>query len=78
MGARIALYTDRAKIQADNVGHQLLSKMGWKEGEVLGSSRTGIATAGNVKKDALGVGAHAPGKVCAEDDISKVSAATVR
>lgn len=23
---------DRAKIQADNVGHRLLSKMGWKEG----------------------------------------------
>lgn len=27
---------DRAKIQADNVGHRLLSKMGWKEGAVLG------------------------------------------
>lgn len=24
---------DRAKIQADNVGHRLLSKMGWKEGK---------------------------------------------
>lgn len=23
---------ERAKIQADNVGHKLLSKMGWKEG----------------------------------------------
>lgn len=23
---------ERAKIQADNVGHRLLSKMGWKEG----------------------------------------------
>lgn len=23
---------DRAKIQADNIGHKLLSKMGWKEG----------------------------------------------
>lgn len=23
---------DKAKIQADNVGHRLLSKMGWKEG----------------------------------------------
>lgn len=23
---------DKAKIQADNVGHKLLSKMGWKEG----------------------------------------------
>lgn len=26
---------DRAKIQADNVGHRLLSKMGWKEGILL-------------------------------------------
>ena len=26
---------DRAKIQADNVGHKLLSKMGWKEGKSL-------------------------------------------
>ena len=25
---------ERAKIQADNVGHKLLSKMGWKEGAV--------------------------------------------
>lgn len=23
---------ERARIQADNVGHKLLSKMGWKEG----------------------------------------------
>ncbi|KAL0346560.1 UNVERIFIED_CONTAM: SURP and G-patch domain-containing protein 1-like protein [Sesamum calycinum] len=35
---------DKAKIQADNVGHRLLSKMGWKEGEGLGTSRSGIAT----------------------------------
>ena len=25
---------ERSKIQADNVGHKLLSKMGWKEGSV--------------------------------------------
>lgn len=25
---------ERSKIQADNVGHKLLSKMGWKEGHV--------------------------------------------
>lgn len=24
---------ERTKIQADNVGHRLLSKMGWKEGK---------------------------------------------
>ncbi|KAL2939156.1 SURP and G-patch domain-containing protein 1-like protein [Bienertia sinuspersici] len=99
---------DRAKIQADNVGHKLLSKMGWKEGliptcsyayeilreqlshnglflymlllqtypsllgEGLGSSRKGIAdpiSAGNVKKDHLGVGAQQPGEVTPDDDI---------
>lgn len=26
---------ERAKIQPDNMGHRLLSKMGWKEGVVL-------------------------------------------
>lgn len=26
---------ERSKIQADNVGHKLLSKMGWKEGIYL-------------------------------------------
>ena len=63
---------DKAKIQADNVGHKLLSKMGWKEGEGLGSSRKGIADpirAGDVKKDHLGVGAQQPGEVTPEDDI---------
>lgn len=24
---------DKARIQADNIGHKLLSKMGWKEGK---------------------------------------------
>uniref|UniRef100_A0A7N0UCQ5 SURP and G-patch domain-containing protein 1-like protein n=1 Tax=Kalanchoe fedtschenkoi TaxID=63787 RepID=A0A7N0UCQ5_KALFE len=63
---------ERAKIQADNVGHKLLSKMGWREGEGLGSSRNGIADpimAGNVKKDNLGVGASQPGEVTPDDDI---------
>ncbi|KAJ0095981.1 hypothetical protein Patl1_17240 [Pistacia atlantica] len=63
---------DRAKIQADNIGHKLLSKMGWKEGEGLGSSRSGIADpimAGDVKTNHLGVGAHNPGEVTPEDDI---------
>ncbi|KAL8150221.1 hypothetical protein V2J09_020029 [Rumex salicifolius] len=63
---------ERAKIQADNVGHKLLSKMGWKEGEGLGSSRKGIADpimAGDIKDNNLGVGAHKPGEVLPEDDI---------
>ncbi|CDY23188.1 BnaA04g05710D [Brassica napus] len=33
---------EKAKIQADIVGHKLLSKMGWKEGEGIGSSRKGM------------------------------------
>ena len=27
------------QIQADNIGHKLLSKMGWKEGEGIGASK---------------------------------------
>ncbi|XP_010426812.1 PREDICTED: SURP and G-patch domain-containing protein 1-like protein [Camelina sativa] len=63
---------EKAKIQADNVGHKLLSKMGWKEGEGIGSSRKGMADpimAGDVKTNNLGVGASAPGEVMPEDDI---------
>ncbi|OMO69807.1 SWAP/Surp [Corchorus capsularis] len=63
---------EKAKIQSDNVGHKLLSKMGWKEGEGLGSSKNGISDpimAGDVKMNNLGVGAHHPGEVTAEDDI---------
>ncbi|KAF7824518.1 SURP and G-patch domain-containing protein 1-like protein isoform X1 [Senna tora] len=63
---------ERAKIQADNVGHRLLSKMGWKEGEGLGSSGNGISDpimAGNVKMNNLGVGANNPGEVTPDDDI---------
>lgn len=62
----------KAKIQADNIGHKLLSKMGWKEGEGLGSSKSGIADpimAGNVKSNNLGVGAQQPGEVTPDDDI---------
>lgn len=63
---------EKAKIQSDNVGHRLLSKMGWKEGEGLGSGKTGRADpiqAGNVKTNNLGVGAEHPGEVSSEDDI---------
>lgn len=63
---------ERSKIQADNIGHKLLAKMGWKEGEGLGSSRSGIAdpiVAGEVKSNNLGVGAHNPGEVTPDDDI---------
>lgn len=63
---------DRAKIQADNIGHKLLSKMGWREGEGLGSGKSGRADpvmAGGVKLDNLGVGATRPDEVTPGDDI---------
>ncbi|XP_022756756.1 SURP and G-patch domain-containing protein 1-like protein isoform X2 [Durio zibethinus] len=63
---------EKAKIQSDNVGHKLLSKMGWKEGEGLGSFKNGISDpimAGDVKMNNLGVGAHHPGEVTPDDDI---------
>jgi splicing factor 4 len=63
---------EKAKIQADNIGHKLLSKMGWREGEGLGSERSGRADpvmAGDIKQDHLGVGAVQPGVVSSEDDI---------
>lgn len=63
---------ERAKIQADNIGHKLLSKMGWKDGEGLGSDKSGRAEpvmAGNVKSNNLGIGAQQPGEVAPEDDI---------
>ncbi|KAG6514666.1 hypothetical protein ZIOFF_025035 [Zingiber officinale] len=63
---------EKAKIQADNIGHRLLSRMGWKEGEGLGSDKRGRSEpvmAGEVKKDHLGVGAERPGEVNPEDDI---------
>ncbi|XP_020598882.1 SURP and G-patch domain-containing protein 1-like protein isoform X2 [Phalaenopsis equestris] len=62
----------KSRIQSDNVGHKLLSKMGWKEGEGLGSAKAGRADpvmAGSVKLNNLGVGAENPGEVTPEDDI---------
>ncbi|KAI3788764.1 hypothetical protein L2E82_01539 [Cichorium intybus] len=63
---------DKARIQADNLGHRLLSKMGRKEGEELGCSRSDIPDpimGGNVEKDNLGVGASQPGELTPDDDI---------
>ncbi len=34
--AAAAAIEKKISIQADNIGHKLLSKMGWKEGEGLG------------------------------------------
>lgn len=58
-------------ISSDNIGHKLLSKMGWKEGEAVGASKTGITApvkAGGVKQDNLGLGAEVHGEVKEGDD----------
>ena len=62
----------RSRIQADNIGHKLLSKMGWKEGEALGAgSAAGLLTpipASGAKQDNLGLGAAAHGDIEEGDD----------
>eukprot|EP00877_Chromochloris_zofingiensis_P007322 jgi/Chrzof1/2843/Cz12g00250.t1 len=73
--AKVALehFQERNAIGADNIGHKLLQKMGWKEGEGIGASGLGIttpvaATAAGVKQDNLGLGAAAHGAVEDTDD----------
>lgn len=40
-GVEQEVITVETKLKASNVGHMLLSKMGWKEGEGLGMTRNG-------------------------------------
>jgi hypothetical protein len=51
----------RNAIQADNIGHKLLSKMGWKEGQGVGAAGNGMTApiqAGGMKGDNRGLGAQ--------------------
>lgn len=36
------IITVQTKLKATNIGHKMLSKMGWKEGEGLGASGQGM------------------------------------
>lgn len=58
-------------IQADNIGHKLLQKMGWREGQGIGATGTGITApiqANGQRNETLGLGAAAHGEVTSEDD----------
>lgn len=66
--AAIALEQKNA-IQSDNIGHKLLSKMGWKEGQGLGKDGiTAPVAASSMRQDNLGLGAEAHGEVKEGDD----------
>ncbi|KAF6778971.1 hypothetical protein AHF37_01664 [Paragonimus kellicotti] len=59
------------KLTCENVGFQMLEKMGWKEGEGLGAEGQGIVTPvdkGNVHIDGIGLGIERPSKLVKEDD----------
>jgi splicing factor 4 len=60
----------RATIGADNIGHKLLQKMGWKEGKGIGAKEDGrtVPVAASAAGDTLGLGADAHGAVKESDD----------
>lgn len=63
---------DAKRIKADNVGHKLLAKMGWKEGEGLGTGTLGRADplqAAGQTSTRLGLGAARTEEVKEDDDI---------
>lgn len=65
-----AAIENRNAIKSDNIGHRLLSKMGWKEGSGTGAAGNGITAplkAGGTQ-DSMGLGAQKRGEVTVEDD----------
>ncbi|KAL7062970.1 hypothetical protein AAHC03_0800 [Spirometra sp. Aus1] len=59
------------KLTCENVGYQMLEKMGWKEGEGLGAAGQGIINPvgkGNVFIDGVGLGVERPANLKQDDD----------
>ncbi|KAK3098416.1 hypothetical protein FSP39_019265 [Pinctada imbricata] len=59
------------KLTCENLGYQMLQKLGWKEGEGLGSEGQGIkdpVNKGNVSVDGRGVGLERPSGLDKDDD----------
>ncbi|KAK3601417.1 hypothetical protein CHS0354_033536 [Potamilus streckersoni] len=59
------------KLTCENVGYQMLQKLGWKEGEGLGSEGQGIkapVNKGNVSVEGRGLGIERPDGLSRDDD----------
>ncbi|NXK96743.1 SUGP1 protein, partial [Formicarius rufipectus] len=59
------------KLTVENIGYQMLMKMGWKEGEGLGSDGQGIknpVSKGTTTVDGAGFGIDRPAELTKEDD----------
>uniref|UniRef100_A0A8D0GPW5 SURP and G-patch domain-containing protein 1 n=1 Tax=Sphenodon punctatus TaxID=8508 RepID=A0A8D0GPW5_SPHPU len=59
------------KLTVENIGYQMLMKMGWKEGEGLGSDGQGIknpVSKGTTAVDGAGFGIDRPAELSKEDD----------
>ncbi|NXF35120.1 SUGP1 protein, partial [Nyctibius bracteatus] len=59
------------KLTVENIGYQMLMKMGWKEGEGLGSEGQGIknpVSKGTTTVDGAGFGIDRPAELTKEDD----------
>ncbi|NXP39491.1 SUGP1 protein, partial [Leiothrix lutea] len=59
------------KLTVENIGYQMLMKMGWKEGEGLGSDGQGIknpVSKGTTALDGAGFGIERPAELTKEDD----------
>ncbi|XP_071488685.1 SURP and G-patch domain-containing protein 1-like [Diadema antillarum] len=65
------------KIQADNIGYQMLQKLGWSEGEGLGSEKQGITAPvrrGDRVVDGVGFGIDRPEKLTKDDAVDEYTA----